>query len=112
MTGDFTGAASAYERSLALEPTRSAYSNLGTVYYFLGRYADAVRVYTRATELAAADHRVWGNLADALWQISTARGRRQDDYRRAIVLAQRDARGQPEGRRLVDAARLLQRARW
>src|SRR5262249_11112036 len=32
-TGDLAGAASAYERSLALSPTRSAYSNLGSVYY-------------------------------------------------------------------------------
>jgi TolB-like protein/DNA-binding winged helix-turn-helix (wHTH) protein/predicted Zn-dependent protease len=89
MTADFGGAAAAFERSLALEPTRSAYSNLGTVYYFLGRYADAARMFGRATELAAEDHRVWGNLADALWQIDSSRQEAQNDYRRAITLAQR-----------------------
>ena len=89
MTADFGGAAAAFERSLALEPTRSAYSNLGTVYYFLGRYADAARMFGRATELAAEDHRVWGNLADALWQIDSSRQEAQSDYRRAITLAQR-----------------------
>ena len=89
MTADFSAAAAAYERSLALEPTRSAYSNLGTVYYFLGRYADAARVSGRATELAAEDHRVWGNLADALWQISTSRAEARSDYRRASALAHR-----------------------
>ena len=69
MTADFPAAAAAFERSLAIEPSRSAYSNLGTVYYFLGRYPNAVRMFTRGTELAAQDHRVWGNLADARWQI-------------------------------------------
>jgi TolB-like protein/Flp pilus assembly protein TadD/DNA-binding winged helix-turn-helix (wHTH) protein len=89
MNGDFAGAAPAFERSLALEPTRSAYSNSGTVYYFLGRYGDAARMFSRATEIAAEDHRVWGNLADALWQIEASRPQAQDAYRRAITLAQR-----------------------
>jgi TolB-like protein/tetratricopeptide (TPR) repeat protein len=89
MTGDFTGAASAYERSLALEPTRSAYSNLGSVYYFLGRFPDAVRVYSRATELSPADHHIWGNLAEAQWQIPGSRKQAEDTYRRAIPLAQK-----------------------
>jgi TolB-like protein/Flp pilus assembly protein TadD/DNA-binding winged helix-turn-helix (wHTH) protein len=96
MTADFSGAAAAFERSLALEPTRSAYSNLGTVYYFLGRYADAARMFGRATELAAEDHRVWGNLADALWQIDSSRQEAQSDYRRAITLAQRSLEVDPK----------------
>jgi len=89
MSGDFSGAAAAFERSLALEPTRSAYSNSGTVYYFLARYADAARMFARATQLAAADHRVWGNLADALWQIDSRRAEARDAYRRAGELARR-----------------------
>jgi TolB-like protein/tetratricopeptide (TPR) repeat protein/DNA-binding winged helix-turn-helix (wHTH) protein len=96
MTADFGAAAAAFERSLALEPTRSAYSNLGTVYYFLGRYADAARMFGRATELAAEDHRVWGNLADALWQIDSSRREAQSDYRRAITLAQRSLEVDPK----------------
>ena len=87
-SGDFQGAAQAFERSLALEPSSSAYSNSGTVYYFLGRYPDAARMFTHATELAAQDHRMWGNLADALWQIEGSRAEAQGNYRRAIGLAQ------------------------
>ncbi|MBS0377988.1 MAG: tetratricopeptide repeat protein [Proteobacteria bacterium] len=95
MTADFTGAAAAFERSLALAPTRSAYSNLGTVYYFLGRYPDAVRMFGRATELASEDHRVWGNLADARWQMGADHGAAQDDYRHAIALARRSLEVNP-----------------
>ena len=96
MNGDFQGAATAFERSLALEPTRSAYSNSGTVYYFLGRYADAARMFSRATEIAGEDHRVWGNLADALWQTDAGRAQAQSDYRRAIALAQRSLEVNPK----------------
>ena len=95
-TAHFPEAAAAFERSLALDPTRSAYSNLGTVYYFLGRYADAARMFTRGTELAAQDHRVWGNLADALWQTEPGRAEARQDYRRAISLAQRSLEVNPK----------------
>jgi TolB-like protein/tetratricopeptide (TPR) repeat protein/DNA-binding winged helix-turn-helix (wHTH) protein len=87
VSGDFQGAATAFDRSLTLEPTSSAYSNSGTVSYFLGRYADAARMFTRATEITGQDHRVWGNLADALWQIEGRRAEAQSAYRRAIGLA-------------------------
>jgi TolB-like protein/Tfp pilus assembly protein PilF/DNA-binding winged helix-turn-helix (wHTH) protein len=89
VAGDFQGAAGAFDRSLALEPTSSAYSNSGTVYYFLGRYPDAARMFTHATELTAQDHRVWGNLGDALWQIEGSRTEAQNAYRRAIGLARK-----------------------
>ena len=89
MSGDFQSAASALDQSLNLEPTRSAYSNSGTVYYFLGRFADAARKYRKATELASEDHRVWGNLADALYQIKASRPQAEHEYRHAILLAQR-----------------------
>jgi len=96
MSGDLGGAATAFERSLALEPTRSAYSNSGTVYYFLARYADAARMFGRATQLAQADHRVWGNLGDALWQIGGRRNEAQEAYRRAIGLARRSLEVNPQ----------------
>jgi len=96
MTARFAQAAVAFERSLAIDPTRSAYSNLGTVYYFLGRYADAARMFTRGTELAAQDHRVWGNLADALWQIPASRAEARADYRHASALAQRSLEVNPK----------------
>ena len=65
------------------------------MYYFLARYADAARMFSRATEIAAEDHRVWGNLADALWQIDSERTRAQADYRRAMALAQRSLEVNP-----------------
>jgi Flp pilus assembly protein TadD len=95
-TGDFQGAAAAFDRSLTLAPSRSAYSNSGTEYYFLGRYEEAARMYQRATELAPQDHRVWGNLADALWQIDSRRAEARSDYRHAIELAHKGLEVNPK----------------
>jgi Flp pilus assembly protein TadD len=88
MSGDFQGAATAFDQSLKLAPSRSAYSNSASVYYFLGRFDDAVRLYRRGTELAPEDHRVWGNLADALYQVKTSRPEAARDYQHAATLAE------------------------
>lgn len=65
-SGDFDRAAEAFSRSLAIEPRRSSYSNTGVGYYYSGRFDEAAQMFRKATELAPADHRPWGNLADAL----------------------------------------------
>ncbi|MGH8130057.1 MAG: tetratricopeptide repeat protein, partial [Steroidobacteraceae bacterium] len=84
--GDFDKAADAFSRSLTIEPRRASYSNTGTVHYYRGHYREAAEMFRRAIELAPADHRLWGNLADALFFDS-----RTDEavqaYRRALELA-------------------------
>ena len=95
MTADFSGAAAAFERSLALEPTRSAYSNLGTVYYFLGRYADAAQhVLARHGARRRGSSRV-GQPRGCAVADRHRRAEAQSDYRRAILLAQKQPAGQP-----------------
>lgn len=85
--GDFEPAAAAFTRSLALDPRSTSYSNLGTVQYYRGRYAEAVAAFRKAVELTPADHRLWGNLADALYFESHSR-RPVENYRRALELAE------------------------
>jgi TolB-like protein/Tfp pilus assembly protein PilF len=64
--GDFDKAAAAFSRSLTLEPRRASYSNTGIVQYYRGQYRKAAELFAKATDLAPSDHRLWGNLADAL----------------------------------------------
>ncbi|HEU4517270.1 MAG TPA: tetratricopeptide repeat protein [Steroidobacteraceae bacterium] len=64
--GDFDRAATAFSQSLSLEPRRASYSNTGIVEYHRGRYREAAELFAKAAELAPSDHRLWGNLADAL----------------------------------------------
>ena len=85
MDGQVENAVKTFEQSLAIEPTRSAHANLGTLYYYQQRYPDAVRQYENAEALASDDHTVVSALADALWQVP---GHRQE----AIVLYQRACR--------------------
>ncbi|HEY6924610.1 MAG TPA: tetratricopeptide repeat protein [Steroidobacteraceae bacterium] len=89
MNGEFQAAAPIFSSSLKLAPSRSGYSNLGTVYYFMGRFQDAAPMYRKATELAPEDHRVWGNLADDLFQMEATRTSALPIYRRAVTLAER-----------------------
>jgi TolB-like protein/Flp pilus assembly protein TadD len=90
MHGDLEEALQAYEHSLRLEPSRGAYSNLGSVYYYLGRFGQAADMYGKASALAGHDHNMWGNLGDALWQMAARREEAVAMYRRAIALAERD----------------------
>jgi Flp pilus assembly protein TadD len=95
MKGDVDGAVEAYRRSLQLEPSKDAYSNLGTLYFYSNRFPEAVANYERAAELGEHDYMIQGNLADALWQTP---GRREDavaQYRRAILLAESELESTP-----------------
>ena len=52
-------------KAVALNPTYSAYNNLGDVYYLEGHYAEAAANYEKALRLNNDDYRVWGNLGAA-----------------------------------------------
>jgi tetratricopeptide (TPR) repeat protein len=87
MDGQLEAATRTFETSLAVEPTRSAYANLGTLYYYQGRFPDAVAQYERAEALASADHSVVSALADALWHVPDRRPEAVELYQRASNLA-------------------------
>ncbi len=87
--GEFDRASESFSRSLAIEPRRASYSNLGTVLYYRGLYAEAAAMTRKAIELTPADHRLWGNLADALARDGKT-GEADAAYRRALELAEAD----------------------
>jgi tetratricopeptide (TPR) repeat protein len=88
LAGDFRQAAEAWDDSLAIKPTRSAYSNTGTMYFYLGDFERAIERYVNAANLAPNDHRVWGNLADAYYFDGGQEQVADVAYRRAIDLAE------------------------
>lgn len=87
--GDLEESARAFEQSKAIEPSRAAFSNLGTLYYYLGRFDDAVASYSKAIEMAPEDFRLWGGRADARWYMPGSRDAARDDYRHAAMLAEK-----------------------
>jgi tetratricopeptide (TPR) repeat protein/DNA-binding winged helix-turn-helix (wHTH) protein len=67
LAGDFAAAEPAFQRAGEVQPGALAHSNLGLLYYYLGRLEDSIAEHRRAVELAPRDHLTWSNLGDALW---------------------------------------------
>lgn len=88
MLGDRIRSRKAYDRSLALKPSRQAFTNMGMRYYYDGQYRDAADMQERALEYAPDDHRVWGRLAESLRFVGNSQKASQDAYRRAAALAE------------------------
>lgn len=88
-SGQLAAAAQAFEQSNRIEPSRSAYSNLGTVYYYLGRYGEAEAMYSKALDIAPEDFQLWSGRADTRWHLPGRRDLARQDYRRAAALAER-----------------------
>ncbi len=89
MAGDLAGSATAFEQSTRIEPSRSAYSNLGTLYYYLGNFEGAVEQYDKAIAIAPEDFQLWGSRGDAGWFLPGRRDRAREDYRHAASLAEK-----------------------
>jgi serine/threonine-protein kinase len=79
-------AISTLQVALQRQPHPSIYSNLGTVYFFMKRYAESVPMYEKAVELSPNDEVLVGNLADA-YRWSEQREKALVTYDRAIDLA-------------------------
>ncbi len=95
MKGDFSNALDASSKSLQLEPSKSAYSNIATAYFYLGRFPEAVVNNERAAALGEHDYVIQGNLADALWLTPGRRSEAVKVYRDAIGLAERELEATP-----------------
>ncbi len=75
-----------WEQSLLEEPTPETYANLGSAYFFNHQYGRALDSYQAAVNLSPDDHRMWGNMGEALL---FSGGDYQLAYRRAIEMAER-----------------------
>lgn len=65
LNGNMQEAISAAERALAIQPSADVYANLGTIYFILTKYDQAVTAYESMIALSDSDYIKWGNLADA-----------------------------------------------
>ena len=92
--GQWDQAARVFEKSLEIRPAAVTYSNLGTQYFYAGRYRDAVDALQQALVFLDREKRqsfgVRGNLADAFYWAPGERAKAKLQYERAIELAQAD----------------------
>ena len=87
MLGDTKKALQAYERSLELNPSRQAYTNLGMFYYYAAQFEQAAGMQAKALEFAETDHRIWGRLAESNRFIPGQESESLYAYKRAAELA-------------------------
>jgi tetratricopeptide (TPR) repeat protein len=94
MSGALQDAATSFTRALQLDEDPDTLSNLGIVYYHLGRFEEAARHNERAVALLPHKPELWGNWGDALRHAGHAEAARQK-YREALRLL-------PEAMRAAD----------
>ncbi len=81
-------AISALQRAIEIRPSPTMYTNLGTLLFFAGRYAQALPAMQKAVELSAGDATKWGNLGDTLRWVPGRRAESIVPYRTAISILQ------------------------
>jgi len=81
-----------FEKSIAIKPSSDAYSNMGTIYFFQRRYADALAMYEEAIELGVGEdtHVIWANLADSYRYTPGYSEKAPEAYKSAIKLAKKE----------------------
>jgi serine/threonine-protein kinase len=85
--GRWDEAAREFQKSIDLKPYYAGYANLGTIAFFEGKYAEAAKQDRLATTLRPNNQILWGNLGDALWQISDRRQQARETFTKAYTLA-------------------------
>ncbi len=97
-------AASELQRGLELRPTPAGFSNLGTLHYYRGKFAESAAAFERALQASGNDPVVWGNLADACRWVPEKKARAREAYDRAIGISRERLQATPDN--LVLRARL------
>ncbi|MGZ8710368.1 MAG: tetratricopeptide repeat protein, partial [Thermoanaerobaculia bacterium] len=85
--GRFDEARRAYELSIAAEATGDAYSNLATLEFYLGRYAESVAGFEKASQLSPTNYMIWANLGDAYRWAPGMREKSTAAFEKSIELA-------------------------
>jgi Flp pilus assembly protein TadD len=89
-------AASALQRALEIKPDADTYSNLGTLRFFQGHYAESVPAFEKAVNLGANSHIFWGNLGDAYRWTPGEVAKAKPTYENAIRLARDELSVHPQ----------------
>ena len=74
------------ETAMKLDPQPAVISNLAASYFYLHRYADAVRLFEKAMEVNPKDETMMGNLADG-YRAAGQMDKAEATYDKAIALA-------------------------
>jgi serine/threonine protein kinase/tetratricopeptide (TPR) repeat protein len=101
LQGKYDQAIPLLERSLRIRPTADALTNLGTAYFQMRRYPEAVTKFEEAVKLDEKNYTMWGNLGDAYYWTLGRRSEAAAAYERAIALGEQNLRVNPRDAQLL-----------
>ena len=85
--GDLDRALDHYQKAIERGPSRAAYSNIGTIRYYQGRYALAAEAYQQALAIGPAVPLTHRNLGDAYMRLGEV-NKARESYLRAVELSE------------------------
>jgi Flp pilus assembly protein TadD len=91
----FDEAEAAFTRSIEIQPSPSAFSNLGTCQYLLGHFEQAAASFDKAATLVPKNFRYRAYLGDALTFVPGGAERARETYRVALALGEEELRVNP-----------------
>ena len=87
-------AAQAFEKSIAIRPTRDAYNNVAVAQFHLHRFKNSILNFKEALKLDDSDYQTWGNMGDACYYGGDTPAA-MESYRKAIPLAEQRLKVNP-----------------
>ena len=89
------------KKSIAILPNGPAYSNLGTITFYEGRFDQSAGYFLKAVPFTPKDSTLWGNLGDAYRWSSHEQGKAVPAYQEAAKLARDGLRVNPRSYQLL-----------
>lgn len=94
LKGDLEGARQQYQQVLEMRPSSSAWSNLGVILHWQGKYREAVAAYRKAADLGDREPLPHRNMGDAYWAMGD-RVQARASYGVAVSLLEEGLRVDP-----------------
>lgn len=92
----FAEARAMFQKALAIEPDWGAMSNLGTLDFEEGRFAEAAQMYERAIQANGRSYVLWGNLAASQYWAPGLRQKSMESYRKAAEMVRESLNVNPK----------------
>ncbi len=96
LEGEYGRAIDTLRHALALRPTATAYSNLGTAYFNTNQVNECMDTYNQALQFGEAGYPLWLNLGDAYFWLRKRPDQARDAYTQAVRLGREEMRGHAE----------------
>jgi TolB-like protein/Flp pilus assembly protein TadD/DNA-binding winged helix-turn-helix (wHTH) protein len=102
LQGNLQSAAEIWLKSVQIMPTAGMYYNIGTMYFYLRQFEDAVAMYRRAIGMSPDEYLFWGGIGEACRQMPNRWSEAETAYNKAIELANAMLEINPENTEVLE----------